>query len=58
MRAQEVIVSSSGSFCLSASEIDGVPVGGGAPALLAALRKELTNDFLLATEPDPTIENS
>ena len=58
MRAQEVIVSSSGSFCLSASEIDGVPVGGGAPALLAALRKELTDDFLLATESDPTIENS
>ncbi len=45
MNADEVIVSSSGSFCLQATEIDGKPVGGKAPELLSALQKALTEDF-------------
>lgn len=45
MNADEIIVSSSGSFCLSASHIDGKEVGGKAPHILSALRKELIADF-------------
>ena len=50
MNADEIIVSSSGSFCLSASHIDGKAVGGKAPHILAALRKELVADFIAETE--------
>ena len=49
MNADEIIVSSSGSFCLSASHIDGKAVGGKAPEILAALRKELVEDFISET---------
>ena len=49
MNADEVIVSSSGSFCLSASHIDGRPVGGKRGDLLEALRVYLENDFVEAT---------
>ena len=49
MNADEVIVSSSGSFCLSASHIDGKAVGGKSPEILAALRKELVEDFISET---------
>ena len=50
MNADEIIVSSSGSFCVSASHIDGKEVGGKAPEILALLRRELVNDFIAATE--------
>ena len=50
MKADEIIVSSSGSFCVSASHIDGKEVGGKAPEMLAALRRELVEDFMTATE--------
>lgn len=50
MKADEIIVSSAGSFCLSASHIDGKEVGGKAPEILASLRRELVNDFITATE--------
>ena len=43
--ADEVIVSSSGSFCLAASEIDGHPVGGKAPEILKKLQDALVTDF-------------
>ena len=49
MNADEVIVSSSGSFCLSASHINGRPVGGKRGDLLEALRVYLENDFIEAT---------
>ena len=49
MSADEVIVSSSGSFCLSASHIDGIAVGGKRPDLLESLREYLVNDFIAAT---------
>lgn len=51
MRADEVIVSSSGSFCLSASEIDGKPVGGKRGDILERLRVYLEDDFIKATTP-------
>lgn len=51
MNADEVIVSSSGSFCLSAREIDGKKVGGRRPELLEKLRVYLEDDFIKATTP-------
>ena len=47
--ADEVIVSSSGSFCLAASELDGKPVGGKAPEMLKALQDALVADWLEKT---------
>ena len=46
--ADEVIVSSSSNFCLSAHEIDEKPVGGKAPEILATLRKLLMDEYLTA----------
>ena len=43
--ADEVIISSCGSFCLQASEIDGKPVGGRAGDILRALQDGLVKDF-------------
>jgi D-alanine transaminase len=42
--ADEVIVSSSGTFCLSAKEVDGRPVGGGAPELLVQLQNAVLDE--------------
>lgn len=50
MDADEVIVSSSGSFCLRASEIDGKKVGGRAPDILKKLQDTAVADFMKATE--------
>ncbi|MBQ7364407.1 MAG: aminotransferase class IV [Clostridia bacterium] len=49
--ADEIIVSSAGSMCLSVCEIDGKAVGGKNPALLKKLQDALLGDFLAATEP-------
>ena len=43
--ADEVIISSCGSFCLQATEIDGKAVGGKAEKLLRALQDGLVKDF-------------
>jgi len=50
MDADEIIVSSSGSFCLAANEIDGRPVGGKAPEILKKLQDALVEDFITATD--------
>lgn len=50
MEADEVIVSSSSNFCLSAYEIDGQKVGGKAPELLHKLQEALLDEFLVATK--------
>jgi len=47
--ADEVIVSSSGFFCMGVDEIDGRPVGGKAPDLLRRLQDTLTADFTAKT---------
>ena len=49
--ADEVIVSSSGSFCLAACELDGKPVGGKNPEMLKALQDALVADFIEKTNP-------
>lgn len=43
--ADEIIISSCGSFCLRASEIDGRSVGGKAPEILRALQDSLVKEF-------------
>ena len=47
--ADEVIVSSSGSFCLQALEIDRRPVGGKAPELLKTMQDAMVEDFIART---------
>ncbi len=48
--ADEIMISSAGSFCLAAEEIDGKPVGGKAPELLRKLQDAAQADFLAATQ--------
>ena len=48
--AEEVLVTSSSSFCLHADTIDGKPVGGRQPELLERLRSALVAEFYAATE--------
>ena len=50
MEADEIIVSSAGSLCLSVYEIDGKAVGGKAPELLKKLQDSLHRDFMNATD--------
>jgi D-alanine transaminase len=45
MAADEVLVTSSACFCLAASQIDGRPVGGKAPALLKRLQDALIKEL-------------
>ena len=49
MAADEVIVSSAGSLCLQAVEIDGKPVGRKAPEILGALQNEVLRVFMEET---------
>lgn len=48
--ADEVIVSSSSNFCLSADCIDEKAVGGKATELLKSIQKEVMDEFLIATK--------
>ncbi|MDT8717383.1 D-amino acid aminotransferase [Clostridium sp. 19966] len=50
MDADEVIVTSSGQFCMAASEIDGKPVGGKAAEIVKKLQDALLNEFLEETK--------
>ena len=50
MEADEVMISSSSNFCLSAYEIDGQKVGGKAPELLHKLQEALMEEYLVATK--------
>lgn len=50
MGADEVMISSAGSFCLQAESIDGIPVGNKASSLLKKLQDELLNEFITETE--------
>lgn len=48
-QAEEVIVTSSGQLCGVAVELDGQPVGGTRPELVAELQRELLAEFMEAT---------
>lgn len=50
MNADEVIVTSSGQFCMAACEIDKKPVGGKAPKLVKKLQNALLEEFLEETK--------
>jgi D-alanine transaminase len=52
MDADEVIVTSSGQFCMAASEIDGKPVGGKAPEIVKKLQDALLEEFLEETKAE------
>jgi len=52
MEADEVIVTSSGQFCIIACEIDGKPVGGKAPELVKKLQDALLEEFLEETKAE------
>lgn len=45
MNADEVVVHSTGSFCLAAATVDGKPVGGKAPEMLKKIQDALVADF-------------
>ena len=46
INADEILVTSSSNFCLTADSFEGMPVGGKAPELVEQLQKELTDEFL------------
>lgn len=49
MEADEIIVTSSSKFCMSASHIDGVSVGGNAPELLNRIQEAVKEEFIQET---------
>jgi D-alanine transaminase len=52
MDADEVMVSDAETFCLAASHVDGVEVGGRAPQILKTLQDSLMEEFIEATKGD------
>ena len=48
--ADEIMISSAGSLCLSANEIDGKAVGGKAPELLKKIQDEVLREFMEETD--------
>ncbi|WP_446897098.1 D-amino acid aminotransferase [Clostridium sp. LBM24168] len=52
MDADEIIVTSSGQFCITACEIDGKPVGGKAPEIVKKLQDALLEEFLEGTKAE------
>ncbi len=49
MNADEILITSSGSFCQRVERVDGQQVGGEAPDLLQALQKDLISEYLRET---------
>lgn len=49
MNADEVMISSAGSLCLAAEEIDGKKVGGRADGILKAIQNEVLREFMEET---------
>ena len=47
--ADEIIITSAGSLCISAYEIDKIKVGGKSPYLLKALQDDMLNQFITKT---------
>jgi D-alanine transaminase len=58
MAADEVLVSSSGTFCLSASHIDGKQVGGKAGEILSKLQDAVMEEVRRATQTPDRLLNS
>lgn len=49
LSTDEIIISSSGSLCLSAEQIDEKIVGGKSPQLLKSLQDHVLNEFINET---------
>ncbi len=49
MSAREVIITSSSAFCMICNNIDGKPVGGKEPEMIAKLQKSVMDDFIEKT---------
>lgn len=49
MNADEVMISSAGSLCISANEVDGVKVGGRAEEILKSIQDEVLREFMEET---------
>lgn len=45
MNADEIVVHSTGSFCIPVKSVDGVAVGGKAPEMLKKIQDALVADF-------------
>lgn len=56
--ADEVLISSSSTFCLSADRIDGRAVGGNAPDMLRRLQDAVLAEFYDATSPNTAVKAS
>ena len=50
MDADEIILSSSSNFCIAATHVDDIPVGGKATALLRKIQDALLEDYLTHTQ--------
>ncbi|MBQ6894512.1 MAG: aminotransferase class IV, partial [Clostridia bacterium] len=50
MSADEVMISSAGSLCIAAEEIDGKKVGGKASEILKAIQDEVLREFMEETK--------
>ncbi len=50
MNADEIILSSSSNFCIAATHIDDIDVGGKAPELLREIQDALVEDYMKCTE--------
>ena len=50
MNADEVMLSSSSNFCIVATHIDGIPVGGKSPVILRKIQDALVEDYLRETD--------
>ena len=50
MNADEVMISSAGTLCSAADEVDGKKVGGRAPELLRTIQDEVLREFLEETK--------
>ncbi|MBQ4629837.1 MAG: aminotransferase class IV [Clostridia bacterium] len=50
LNADEIMLSSSSNFCIVASHVDNIPVGGKAPELILKLKDFLVADYLEATK--------
>lgn len=49
MSADEIMLSSSSNFCIVATHIDGIEVGGRASEILGQIQKELVEDYMTKT---------
>ena len=50
MNADEVMISSAGSLCIAAEEIDGKKAGGKAPEILKSIQDEVLREFMDETK--------